>query len=251
MPTFKLSEVMNGLVWLTRELYGAVMAPAPDAPTYHEHVLTYSLTSCTGALLGLMCIDVWARAGKAPGNFTHQIVRPCSSSGGRPVVALNCSFRRLYADEEGLNFDHVKMLLHEFGHCLHCLFSDVKYASLSGTTTPDDHVELPSVLHEKFLHDPRFLSQITKATLPIGICSKLIANDCKSIGYMLLRNVSSSILDLRLHMLPLHELEKEDFSVEDFERKLHADLGMPPQIPYLYESSAFEHIFRFDYRYYM
>ncbi len=106
----------------------------------------------------------------------------------------------------------MKMLLHEFGHCLHCLFSVVKYASLSGITTPGDHVELPSVLHEKL----RFLSQITKATLPIGICSKLIANDCKSICYMLLRNVSSSILDLRLRMLPLHELEKEDFSVEDF-----------------------------------
>ena len=76
-----------------------------------------------------------------------------------------------------------------------------------------------------------------------------MANDCKSIGYTVLRSISSSILDLRLHTLPLNVLETLD--VEEFERNLYTELGMPPQVPYIYESSAFDHIFRFDYRYYM
>jgi peptidyl-dipeptidase Dcp len=249
LPTFKLSEVMNGLIWLAQELYCVVMAPVLDAPTYNDQVLRYSFTNAAGSLLGLMYVDVWSRPGKASGNWTQQILRPSSFTGVRPIVSLNCNFKQLFGDCEGLNFDHIKLLLHEFGHCLHCLFSDVKYASLSGMITPDDHVELPSTLHEKFLLDPRFLSRITASALPTGICSKLIANDCKSIGYTVLRHVSSSILDLRLHTLPLDVLETLD--VEDFERNLYAELGMPPQIPYLYESSAFEHIFRFDYRYYM
>jgi Zn-dependent oligopeptidase len=249
LPAFKLAEVMTGLTWLVRELYGDEMAPAPDAPRYHEQVLPYSFKTSSGALFGLMYVDVWTRPGKSPGNWTQHISRASSVTGGRHVVSLNCNFEHLFGDPQSLNFDHVRLLMHEFGHCLHCLYSHVKYASLSGMTTPDDHVELPSVLHEKFLHDPRFLSQITTAKLPVGICSKLIANDCKSIGYTVLRTVSSSILDLRLHTLPLNVLET--LNVEDFERKLYAELGMPPQIPYLYESSAFDHIFRFDYRYYM
>ena len=249
LPTFKLSEVINGLVWLVQELYGIAMSPAFDAPKYHDDVLPYSLKRSPDSLLGLVYVDVWSRPGKATGNWTHQIVRPSSFSGGRPVVSLNCNFKRLFADPESLNFDHVKLVLHEFGHCLHCLHSDVKYASLSGMCTPDDHVELPSCLHEKFLQDPRFLSQITTSPLPAGICSKLVANDCKSIGFTLLRNISSSILDLRLHTLPLDVLETLD--VEAFEKDLYAELGMPPQVSFLYESSAFDHIFRFDYRYYM
>ena len=249
MPMFKLSEVMSGITWLVQELYGVAMSPAHDAPVYHSDAHPYCLRASSQSLLGLLYVDVWARAGKAPGNWTQQITRPSSFSGVRPVVSLNCNFKRLFADREGMNFDHVKLVLHEFGHSLHCLLSDVKYASLSGMATPDDHVELPSTLHEKFLHDPRFLSRITTSALPTGICSKLMANDCKSIGYTVLRSVSSSILDLSLHTLPLHALESLD--VDDFERKLYAEMGMPPQIPYLYESSAFDHIFRFDYRYYM
>ena len=250
LPTFQLSEVMSGLVWLVQELYGVIMSPAPDAPLYHHEALPYSLKKSSNNLLGLVYIDVFTRPGKAPGNWTQQITRPCSFTGRRPVVSLNCNFKRLFVDQpERLTFDHVKLLLHEFGHCLHCLYSDVKYASLSGMTTPDDHVELPSTLHEKFLHDPRFFSRITTSPLPAGVCNKLIANDCKSIGYTLLRTISSSILDLRLHTLPLHEVETLD--IEAFERNLYAELEMPPQLPYLYECSAFDHIFRFDYRYYM
>jgi peptidyl-dipeptidase Dcp len=250
LPTFKLSEVMRGFAWLVHELYGVTMLPACDAPKYHEDILSFSFKNSSNAPLGLLYVDIWARPGKASGNWTQQITRPCSFAGSRPIVSLNCNFKRLYVDDpEGLNFDHVKLLLHEFGHCLHCLYSDVKYPSLSGMTTPDDHVELPSLLHEKFLHDPRFLSRITTSPLPVGTCSKLMANDCKSIGYTVLRSISSSILDLRLHTLPLNVLETLD--VEEFERNLYTELGMPPQVPYIYESSAFDHIFRFDYRYYM
>jgi peptidyl-dipeptidase Dcp len=254
IPPFKLSEVMSGLIWLAQELYGFTMSPALDAPRYHDDVLCYSFKTSTGRLMGLMYVDVWTRPGKAPGNWTQQIIRPsnnfpCSSTRSRPVVSLNCNFKHLFADPEGLTFDHVKLVLHEFGHCTHCLFSEVKYASLSGMCTPDDHVELPSTLHEKFLQDPRFLSRITTAALPVGICNKLIANDCKSIGYTVLRSILSSILDLRLHTLPLHVLETLD--IEAFEKNLLQELEIPPQIPFLYEASAFDHIFRFDYRYYM
>ena len=244
-PMLKLSEVMNGLCWLVQELYSVTMSPAQDAPMLHDGVLAYSLKRSSEAPIGLLYVDVWARDGKPIGKrWAHQIF------GCLPVVSLNCDFKRLFPDPEGLNFDQVKSgLLHEFGHCLHCLLSDVKYASMSGMTTPDDHVELPSGLHEQFMSDPRFLSQITTATLPAGICSTIIANVSKSIGYRLLRSLSSSILDLRLNMLPLDVLETLD--VEQFEKDLYTELGIPPQVPYLYESSAFDHSFRYDYRYYM
>jgi peptidyl-dipeptidase Dcp len=244
LPMFKFSEVMLGLCWLTQELYGVTMSLAPHAPKIDDSVLAYSLKNPAEELIGTLYVDVWAREGKQPGNWSHQIF------GCKPIVSLNCNFKRLFADPEGLNYDQVKTgLLHEFGHCLHCLFSDVKYLSVSGMTTPDDHMELPSGLHEKFLSDPKFLSKLTTAALPEGVCSKMIANDKSSIGYILLRSLSSSILDLKLHTLSLEKLQA--LNIEEYEKKLHRKLGIPPQVPYLYECSSFDHTFRFDYRYYM
>jgi peptidyl-dipeptidase Dcp len=249
LPTFRLPAVVNGLVWLSEELYGITMSSASDAPRYHADAVPYSLHR-NGSLLGLMYVDVWTRAGKAAGNWTIQMIGPSSVSGSRPVVSLNCNFGRLFPDDpERLNLDHVKLIMHEFGHCLHCLLSDVKYTSMSGMSTPDDHVELPSILHEKFLHDPKFLSRITASPLPFGICNRLLASENKSVGYTLLRNISSSILDLRLHMLSSKELETLD--IEHFEEELYEELQMPPEVPFIYVSSAFDHSFRFDYRYYM
>ena len=60
---------------------------------------------------------------------------------------------------------------------------------------------------------------------------------------------TSSILDLRLHMLSLEQLEK--LNIERFEEELYKELQMPPEVPFIYVSSAFDHSFRFDYRYYM
>jgi Zn-dependent oligopeptidase len=69
------------------------------------------------------------------------------------------------------------------------------------------------------------------------------------VGYTLLRNISSSILDLRMHMLSSKELETLD--IKKFETALYKELQMPPEVPFIYVSSAFDHSFRFDYRYYM
>ena len=59
-----------------------------------------------------------------------------------------------------LTFDEVNTLLHEFGHALHGMFAEEKYASLSGTNVYRDFVELPSQLMENWLTEKEFLDQI-------------------------------------------------------------------------------------------
>jgi len=51
------------------------------------------------------------------------------------------------------------VLLHEFGHALHGLCSNVKYPSLSGTNVATDYVEFPSQILERWLSTKEILQK--------------------------------------------------------------------------------------------
>lgn len=76
----------------------------------------------------------------------------------RPHVTIVMNFSRPTSDTPALlTYDEVETFLHEFGHALHGLLSDVTYASLSGTNVYRDFVELPSQFNENYLSEKEFL----------------------------------------------------------------------------------------------
>ena len=80
-----------------------------------------------------------------------------------PVVTTNYNFPAPTGDMPSLiSFDNAATLLHEFGHALHGLFSDVTYESLSGTNVPRDFVEFPSQMMEHWVGEPEVLRSFAR-----------------------------------------------------------------------------------------
>lgn len=86
----------------------------------------------------------------------------------RPHVTIVMNFSRPTSDTPALlTYDEVETFLHEFGHALHGLLSDVTYASLSGTNVYRDFVELPSQFNENYLSEKNFSTALQSTTKPV------------------------------------------------------------------------------------
>ena len=74
------------------------------------------------------------------------------------MVALSLVEAKPTADSPSLlTHDEFNTFLHEFGHALHGILANTRYASLSGTNVYWDFVELPSQFMENFAIEKEFL----------------------------------------------------------------------------------------------
>lgn len=61
-----------------------------------------------------------------------------------------------------MKLSDVETLFHEFGHALHAMIAESKYAELNGFNVEWDFVELPSQLLERWANEPESLQQLSK-----------------------------------------------------------------------------------------
>ena len=79
----------------------------------------------------------------------------------RPHVSLVFNFTKPTADKPSLiTYNELRTTLHEFGHALHGMLSNVTYSSLAGTNVYRDFVELPSQLMENWSEQEEWLNKI-------------------------------------------------------------------------------------------
>ena len=146
---------------LAERLFGIRIEPldSAQASLWHPDARSFAVTdrgspdagaASAGALLGTLFVDLYPR----PDKFNHAAVWGFRNSstlvGRRPASALVVNFNR-----EGLTLDELETLLHEFGHALHGLLSQTRYAAQGGTSVQLDFVEAPSQMLEDFVYDPR------------------------------------------------------------------------------------------------
>ena len=140
---------------LAERLLGVSVAPlAQREPLWHRDARGYVISDTrTKALLGTLFVDLYPRADK----FNHAAVwsfRNASTlAGRRPAAAMVVNVNR-----QGLTLDELETLLHEFGHALHSLLSNTRYAAQGGTNVQLDFVEAPSQMLEDWVYDPQVLA---------------------------------------------------------------------------------------------
>lgn len=221
---FPLESVRQGIFGLASQLYGITFRSNKDIPTYHAEVEAFEVLDKDDSLLAILYLDFFPREGKKSGAWMTSYKEQSISSSGineRPHVSLTTNFTRPTKEKPSLlTFDEVETFLHEFGHCLHGIFANTKYQSLSGTNVYWDFVELPSQFMENYAVQKEFLHSFarhyqTQELIPDELIQKIIDSRNFNTAYACLRQLSFGYLDMAYYTLeqPLSE------DIRSFEKK--------------------------------
>ena len=211
-PYFSLQNAQNGIFFLANRLYGITFRPI-NVPLYNPEATAYEVIDADGERVA-------------------------------PVVAIVCNFTRPTADMPALlTLDEVETLFHEFGHALHFLFHDVKYAGLS--SVEGDFVELPSQIMENWALEPEMLAKYathyrTKEVIPSTLVDKLLRSQHFNQGFMTTELTAAALSDMDIHSTR----EYKPLDVREYEKSILNDKrGLISQIEPRYRVPYFSHIF--------
>ena len=247
-PWFALERVLiDGVFWSASQLFGIQFIERFDLPVYHPDVRVWEIFDANGEGMALFYGDFFARDSKSGGAWMDNFVPQSTLLGTRPVIYNVCNYQKPAAGKSALiSWDDVITLFHEFGHALHGLFANQRYATLSGTSTPRDFVEFPSQINEHWASHPDVFAHYarhyeTGEPMPEALRQSLFRASKFNKGYDMTELLSAALLDMNWHSLNVNALPQ---NVEQFEAealiKEKLDLAaVPPR----YRSSYFSHIF--------
>ncbi|MDD3812267.1 MAG: M3 family metallopeptidase, partial [Bacteroidales bacterium] len=246
-PYFELTRVIDGIFLLANRLYGIRFTPIADLPLYHPDVRAYEVTDQDGRFLALFYADFFPRKGKQGGAWMTEFRGQWMLDGQdvRPHISIVCNFSKPTGDKPSLlTFDEVNTFLHEFGHALHGILSNVTYPSVSGTNVYHDFVELPSQIMENWLVEKEWLDLFathyqTGDPIPQDLIDKLIQARNFLEGYATERQLGFGYADLAWHTIT--EPFKDD--VIAFDQAASEKTRIFPLLEGASMAPAFSHIF--------
>lgn len=209
-PYFELNNVIDGVFGLATKLYGIKFTENHDAQVFHPEVQAFNVTDADGTYIGMIYTDFFPRSSKRSGAWMTDFRSQYINENGidvRPLVSITMNFTKPTGSKPSLlTFDEVETFLHEFGHALHGLLSQVKYSSLSGTAVYRDFVELPSQFNENYLIEKEFLDSFAKhyetgESMPQELIDKIIASAQFGAAYACVRQLGFGYLDMAWHTI--------------------------------------------------
>ncbi len=218
---FELDSVLEGMFGIFEEIFSLKIEAVEPGYKWVDDLRLFAVTDAvSGDPLGLIYMDLFPRDDKY-GHFAQFGVTTGKLLNDgvyqRPVVALICNFPPATEDKPSLlKHSDVETLFHEFGHALHSVLTQTKYASFSGTSVPRDFVEAPSQMLENWVWDKDVLDRFAvdyrdpNRKIPADTLDKMEAARLATIGTWYRRQLSFGMLDLKLHM----STDQKDF--DDF-----------------------------------
>lgn len=246
-PYFNLDQAIYGAFYLATRLYGITFTLLHNIPTYHPDVKVWQVLDYDGKHLALLYCDFYTRQGKHGGAWMDSLRAQYKDDNGtdhRPHVTLSTNYRKpLPGRPTLLTFDEVNTLMHEFGHCLHGILSDVTYASQCSPNVLWDFVEMPSQIMENFVFEEEFLKAFafhhkTGETIPDELLQKIRDSRNFLAAYQCIRQVSLGLIDQAWHNITT----PFDGDVLTYEHKTKAALRLMEQPPQTGITPQFSHI---------
>ena len=248
-PYFKLENVKEAVFALADSLYGLKFIEAKDIPGYHPDVTVYDVKDAAGNHKAVFYADFFPRESKGGGawmtSFREQSFTKDGKTEKRPHVSIVCNFTKPTETEPSLlTFYEVTTFLHEFGHALHGILAEGKFASLTGTNVARDFVELPSQIMENWATEKEYLASFAKhyqtgEVIPEELINKIIESKNYNSGYSSVRQLQFGINDMAWHIVT--EVPQAD--VVAFEKEAVAACALMPDVPGTAFSPSFGHIF--------
>lgn len=246
-PYFELNNTIKGVFALATKLYGLNFKENPDIEVYHPDVKAFDVSDADGRFIGVIYTDFFPRASKRPGAWMTGFRDQSISAEGvntRPLVTIVMNFTKPTADKPSLLTPYeVETFLHEFGHALHGLLADTKYASMSGTGVYRDFVELPSQFNENYLTEKEFLDGFarhykTGEAIPQELVDRLVASSRYGAAYQCMRQLGFGYLDMGWHTAKAPVADPVAF-----ERAATESVRIFPDVDGTMTSTTFSHIF--------
>ncbi|AQP44132.1 M3 family metallopeptidase [Tessaracoccus flavus] len=229
----QVDRVLEAVYAAATDLYGITFTPVDGVTGHAPGTQTYEVREADGTVIGAFVMDFWARPTKNGGAWMTNLVDQSRRDAALPVVTNNCNYT---PSTTSITWDEVITMFHEFGHALHGLLADSRYASRSGTNTPRDFVEFPSQVNEHWAWTPG-------RVLPAEWVAKLREANKFGQGYSTAETELASLIDLAWHTTPLDELPASADEVEQFERAALERWGLFDElIPPRYRTQYFAHI---------
>lgn len=249
-PYFELNNTIKGVFGLATKLYGYKFKQIDNVDLYHPDVKVYEVYEKDGKLLGILYADFFYRDGKSPGAWMTEFRCETKDDNGNkivPLISIVCNFSKPAGNNPVLlTPSEVETFLHEFGHALHGLSSEAKYASLSGTSVDHDFVELPSQFNENYLTEKEFLDGFAKhyktgKKMPQELIDRFVRASRFGAAYSCMRQLGFGHLDMAYHTIqfPL----RASVDVEKFEEKAIDPVKCFEAVDGCMISPAFGHIF--------
>ncbi|MBQ5476755.1 MAG: M3 family metallopeptidase, partial [Bacteroidaceae bacterium] len=246
-PYFQLEKVKKGVFGLATKLYGITFKENKDIPVYHQDVTAYEVFDKDGSFLAVLYTDFHPRKSKRSGAWMTSFKEQYIDENGvnhRPHVSIVMNLTKPTPSKPALlTLGEIETFLHEFGHALHGMFANTKYAELSGTNVWWDFVELPSQFMENYAVEPDFLNTFashfeTGEPMPSELIDRIIASRNFNCAYACLRQVSFGLLDMAYYT----KTEAFDEDIKTFEQNAWKEAQVLPVIPESCMTVQFGHI---------
>jgi thimet oligopeptidase len=208
--SFRYERVLAGMFSICEHVFGLEIKRVTPAYPWTDQLQLDAISDAhTGAPLGLVYLDMFARDGKKADNEESVLIpgkRLPNGSYQRPVALL---WFHLPSLEPGqpllLTHGEVLSLFHEFGHALHELLTRANYSTFAGTRVPRDFVEAPSQMLEKWAWDSHVLDNLAadyrdpSKKIPPSVLSRLKTARLGTIAIRYRWEVAWALADLALH----------------------------------------------------
>lgn len=249
-PYFELNNTIDGVLGLATKLYGYTFKENKEIPGYHPDVKAFEVYGPEGDILGILYADFFYRPGKAPGAWMTEYRTERKEDDGTkilPLISIVTNFSKPVGDEAVLlNPYEVETFLHEFGHALHGLSSEAKYASLSGTNVYHDFVELFSQFNENYLTQKEYLDGFarhykTGEKMPKKLLDNFLKASQFGAAYACMRQLGFGYLDMAYHTIENPLRASQD--IEVFEATAQNPVRVFEPVEGCIVSPSFGHIF--------
>lgn len=246
-PYFELNNVVDGVFELARRLWGLHFVPNKAIPVYHPEVTAFEVYDEEDAFLAILFLDFFPREGKSPGAWMTGFREQERISGRniRPQISLVCNFTRPSATRPSLiTHGEFNTLLHEFGHALHSIFSQVTFADISGTNVYRDFVELPSQIMENWAVEREYLDLFarhyqTGERIPAELVDKIVDTRNFHAAFAAMRQLGFALTDMAWHSIT----EPVVAPANEFESAAMMPARMFAPVSNTLVSGSFSHIF--------
>ena len=171
---------LNFVFTLAQTLFGVSFTPVKQALWHRDARVFEVRDNASNQTLGTFFVDLYPRADK----YSHAAVWTFRNSATRvsrlPAAAMAVNFNR-----QGLTLEELQTLLHEFGHGVHALLSQTRYAAQGGTNVQLDFVEAPSQMLEDWVFDAKTMAlfqTVCRLCAPIPLATLKRAELAKEFG---------------------------------------------------------------------